>query len=323
MKAWLVSRWCKPDEMEFTQVATPQPGAKQVLVRVEAAALNFLDTLMIQGLYQVKPPFPFTPGVEFSGTVAAVGAGSRYQLGQRVCGTAESGAFAEYCLADDQGLVPVPDDVPLKLAAAVPVVYSTGYLALKLRAQLKAGETLLVHAGAGGVGLAAIQLGKIWGAKVIATAGGPEKTAICLQHGADAAIDYNGEDFVEKVKALTAGRGADVIFDPVGGDVTDQSLRCIAWDGRLLIVGFASGRIADIPANRLLLKNAAAVGVFWGGHRRFNPAIIEPTFREIFAMLARAEIRPVIAREYPLAEAPQALKDLAARSTHGKVLLVP
>jgi NADPH2:quinone reductase len=323
MKAWVVRRWCKPEEMSFEDIAMPQPSKGQALVKIEAAALNFLDTLMIQGMYQVKPPFPFTPGVEFSGTVEAVSEGSNFKKGDRVCGTAENGAFAEYCLADNLGLVSVPDSVPLRLSAAIPVVYSTSHMALKRRADLQRGETLLVHAGAGGVGLAAIQIGKAWGAKVIATAGGPEKVAICLKYGADVAIDYNAEDFVEKVKTLTDGKGADVIYDSVGGDVTDKSLRCIAWDGRLLIVGFASGRIAEIPANRLLLKNAAAIGVFWGGHKRANPAVIKPTLDDVFAMCARGDIKPVIAREYKLSETPQALKDLGSRNTYGKVLVVP
>lgn len=324
MKAWVVRNWCKPEEMEFTDIPVPEPGRGQVLVRVESAALNFLDTLMIQGRYQVKPPLPFTPGVELAGTIVDAGAGSRFRPGERVLGNVgHGGGFAEYALVDDIKVVPMPDSMTAVEGSAFPTVYPTSYSALRHSADMRAGEVVLVHAGAGGVGLAAIQLAKAWGGRVIATAGGPEKTAICREHGADLAIDYLSEPWVEKVKEFTAGRGADIIYDPVGGDVTDLSLKCLAWRGRLLIVGFAGGRIPAIPANRLLLKSASAIGVLWGERRNREPELAKTVFADLFAMYERGEIRPVICREYPLADAPRALMDLGGRNTYGKAVLIP
>ncbi len=210
-------------------------------------------------------------------------------------------------------------DIPPRRLFPIVVI---GYMANNIL-PLRAGEVVLVHAGAGGVGLAAIQLAKAWGGKVIATAGGPEKTAICREHGADLAIDYLSEPWVEKVKEFTAGRGADIIYDPVGEDVTDLSLKCLAWRGRLLIVGFAGGRIPAIPANRLLLKSASAIGVLWGERRNREPELAKATFADLFAMYERGEIRPVICREYPLADAHRALMDLGGRNTYGKAVLIP
>ena len=323
MKAWVVRELCKPQEMEFTDIPVPGPGRGQVLVRVESAGLNFLDTLMIQGLYQVKPPLPFTPGVEVAGTIVATGAESRFRTGERVMGYVGHGGYAEYAVVDETNVVPMPDFMSAVDGAAIPTVYPTAYSALRHSANMRAGEYVLVHAGAGGVGLAAIQLAKVWGGKVIATAGGPEKTAFCRTHGADLAIDYLNEDWVGRVKEFTAGHGADIICDPVGGDVTDSSLRCLAWCGRLLIVGFAGGRIATIPANRLLLKSASAMGVLWGERRNRDPELGRATFADLFSMYERGVIKPVISREYPLAEASQALLDLGNRRIYGKAVLVP
>lgn len=323
MKAWVVERCCKPEGMVWGEVAIPRPGEGQVLVKVESAALNFLDTLMIQGLYQYKPEPPFTPGVEIAGTIARTGPGSCFRPGQRVVGNIRYGGFAEYAVVDDVMVSAIPDSMGAEEASALPVVYPTSYSALRHSARVQPGEVVLVHAGAGGVGLAAIQLAKAWGCRVVATAGGPEKVGICLQNGADLAIDYLREPWPEKVKEYTGGRGADVIYDPVGGDVTEQSLRCLAWCGRLLIVGFAQGRIPSIPANRLLLKSASAIGVLWGERRRRDPAQGRETFDELFAMYRRAEIKPVVCRSYPMTEAPKALNDLGSRRTYGKVVLIP
>lgn len=309
--------------MEFADIPIPEPGRGQVLVRVESAALNFLDTLMIQGRYQVKPPFPFTPGVEVAGTIVYAGAGSRFRLGERVLGNIGHGGFAEYALVDDIKVVPIPDSMTAVEGSAFPTVFPTSYSALRHSAGMRAGEVVLVHAGAGGVGLAAIQLAKAWGGRVIATAGGPEKTVICREHGADLAIDYLSEPWVERVKEFTEGRGADIIYDPVGGEVTDLSLKCLAWGGRLLIVGFAGGRIPAIPANRLLLKSASAIGVLWGERRNRDPELAKAVFADLFAMYERGEIRPVVCREYPLADAPRALIDLSGRNTYGKAVLIP
>ena len=323
MKAWVVRKLCKPQEMDFTDIPVPAPGRGQVLVRVESAALNFLDTLMIRGLYQVKPPLPFTPGVEVAGTIVKAGADSRFRTGERVLGAIGHGGFAEYVLVDDIRVVPMPDSMSAVEGSVFSTAYPTSYSALHYSANMRAGEVVLVHAGAGGVGLAAIQLAKAWGGKVIATAGGPEKTAICREHGADLAVDYLSEPWVEKVKEFTTGLGADIIRDSVGGDVTDLSLKCLAWCGRLLIVGFAGGRIATIPANRILLKSASAIGVLWGDRRDRDPELAQATFADLFSMYGRGDIKPVIYREYPLASAPQALLDLGSRRTYGKLVLVP
>lgn len=323
MKAWVVRQWCAPEEMEFTDIPVPTPGSSQVLVRVEAAALNFLDTLMIQGLYQVKPLLPFTPGVEIAGTIVEAGDGSRFRPGERVLGNINYGGFAEYALIDDIKTVPIPVSMTSVEGASFPTAFPTSFSALRHSANMQPGETVLIHAGAGGVGLAAIQLAKAWGGRVVATAGGPEKTAICRAHGADLAIDYLNEPWVEKVKEFTAGRGADVIYDSVGGDITDHSLKCLAWCGRLLIVGFAGGRIPAIPANRLLLKSASAIGILWGERRNRDPQLAKATFDELFAMYDRGQIKPVVCKEYAMTDAPQALRDLGNRRTHGKVVLVP
>jgi len=323
MKAWVVRELCTPQEMVFLDIQVPEPARGQVLVRVESAGLNFLDTLMIQGRYQVKPPLPFTPGVEVAGTIVKTGAGSIFRTGQRVLGNVDHGGFAEFALVDDPRVVPMPDAMSAAHGATFTTAYPTAFSALRHSAGLRAGETALVHAGAGGVGIAAIQLAKAWGAKVIATAGGPDKTAICREQGADLAIDYLSEPWVDKVKEFTAGEGADIIFDPVGGEVTDLSLKCLAWCGRLLIVGFAGGRIPAIPANRLLLKSASVIGVLEGERRSRDPELGKATFTELFSMYGRGEIKPVVCREYPLSDAPLALQDLAGRRTYGKAVLVP
>jgi NADPH:quinone reductase len=323
MKAWVVRRWCQPHEMEFAELPTPEPGEGQVRIRIEAAALNFLDTLMIQGLYQVKPPFPFTPGVEVGGVVDAAGPGSRFAVGQRVCGMIGMGGFAEYVVAKDRDVSVLPDGMTTREGAVFPVVYGTAHLALRDGARLKPGETVLVHAGAGGVGLASIQVAKAWGGRVVATAGGDEKVAICRDHGVDLAIDYNREPWFDRVKEWSGGRGVDVVIDMVGGEVAEQSVRALAWRGRLMVVGFASGKIPNIAANRLLLKSASAIGVFWGGMRGQEPQLTQAVMADLNAMYGRGEILPVVSRTYPLAEAPQALADLGSRKTYGKVVLLP
>lgn len=323
MRAWRVGKWCLPEEMELVELPIPQPGEKQVLIKVTAAGLNFMDSLMVQGLYQVKPPFPFTPGIEVSGVVEMAGTGSRYSEGDRVCAILDWGGFAEYSLAADALVIPVPDEVDLLVSTAIPAIYPTAHSALKMTARVQAGETVLVHAGAGGVGTAAIQIAKAWGARVIATAGSAQKLKICREQGAELAINYDTEDWVTLVKEFTGGKGADVIYDPVGGDITDQSLRCLAWRGRLLIIGFAGGRIPQIPANRLLLKNASAWGVFWGNHLHFQEDVVQPVYQDIFNLLIRGEIKPLISQSYALEDAPKAVTDMANRKTWGKVLLVP
>ena len=327
MKAWMVKQWCEPHQMQFEEAPTPEPQANQVRVKVEAAALNFLDTLIIKGQYQVKPPFPFTPGVEVAGTIEAVGPGSKWQTGMRVCGNISTGGYATHAILGDAAVAPLPANLSFAEGAAVPIVYPTAHLCLKDAGRMQTGETVLVHAGAGGVGLAAIQLAKAWGAgKILATAGGAEKVKVCLDQGANAAWDYNGsgaDAWVDQVKAATGGKGADIIIDMVGGKIAEQSMRVLNWRGRFIVVGFAGGTIPNLPANRLLLKAASAIGVFWGETAKREPATVQTVFKDLFGLLSAGTIRPVVTSRYKLSNAPQAMIDLATRKTHGKVVLIP
>jgi len=323
MNAWLVRDWCTPEQMQWADLPLPEPGPGQVRVKVAAAALNFLDTLMIGGRYQERPPLPFAPGVELSGTVDAVGDGASLAVGARVCGLVPYGAFAQYACVDAAELVVVPHGVDLEDAAALPVVYGTAHHALLERGRLQAGETLLVLAAAGGVGLATVQLGRALGLRVLAAAGGADKCALCLEHGAEQAFDYRDPDWPDQVKAATGGRGVDAVLDPVGGDYTGQALRLLAFGGRLLIVGFAAGSIPEIPANRLLLKDLSALGVVWGAWRRRNRPAAAVQMAALFDLWRQGAIAPLVSQRRPLREAPQAIMDLGARRTTGKVLLIP
>jgi NADPH2:quinone reductase len=298
------------------------PGS--LLVDVRAAGCNFFDILMVQGRYQVKPPFPFVPGAEVAGVVREVGPGVRgFAVGERVFGTAGLGGFADVAALPAAGAHRMPARMSFEAGAAFPIIYPTSYAGLVFRAQLRAGEDLLVHAAAGGVGIAAVQIGKALGARVIATAGGAEKCEIARRQGADEAIDYNEQDFVERVLELTGGKGADVIYDSVGGDVFDRSLKCIAWAGRLLVIGFASGRIPEVKANRILLKNIAVTGLHWGAHVVKDPAKIPLTFSALFELYEQGRIEPVIFKRYSLEELPEALEALASRRSYGKLVVAP
>jgi NADPH2:quinone reductase len=303
--------------MSLDEVDQPIPREGQVLVKVKAAALNFPDVLMAAGLYQERPPLPYTPGIELCGEIV--------ETGQRVIGSPSGGpgAFAEYALMDTDAIWPAPEGLSDEKAASLYLTYQTGYVGLHRRAHLQAGEWLLVHAGAGGVGTAAIQLGKAAGAKVIATAGGARKTGICKELGADHVIDYTTEDFVPIVKEITGGHGADVIYDPVGGDVFDKSRKCVAFEGRIVVVGFTSGRIADAPTNHLLVKNYSVVGLHWGLYRRMDPSRIGLVHEELTRLVEEGSVDPLVGEVLPLDQAPQALAELADRSTVGKVVLVP
>lgn len=325
MKAWRVHELGEPrDVLRLDEVPRPEPGPDQLLVKVRAPALNFPDVLVCQGRYQEKPPLPFTPGVELTGEVISAPAGSPYKPGDAVLGgPAGFGGYAEYAMMNAADAFAVPEGMPDAEAASLYLTYQTGYVGLHRRAGLKATDTLLVHAGAGGVGSAAIQLGKAAGATVIATAGGPDKVAVCRELGADVAIDYISEDFVALVKEHTGGRGADVVYDPVGGDVFDASRRCLAFEGRLLVVGFTSGRIPDAPAAHVLVKNYSVVGLHWGMYRTKEPALIQQTHVELTRLYAEGLIRPLVSAQFPLAEAPEALTQLASRRTVGKVVLIP
>jgi NADPH2:quinone reductase len=318
MRAWRVHELGDPSKvMSLDEVDKPTPGEGQVLVKVRAAALNFPDVLMAMGTYQEKPPLPYTPGVELCGEIV--------ETGQRVIGPPSGGpgAFAEYALMDTANAWPVPDSMSDEKAAALYLTYQTGHVGLHRRANIKPGDWLLVHAGAGGVGTAAIQLGKAAGANVIATAGGGRKTQICRDLGADHVIDYTTEDFVPIVKEVTGGHGADVVYDPVGGDVFDKSRKCIAFEGRLVVVGFTSGRIPEAPANHVLVKNYSVVGLHWGLYKKYEPAIFGQVHEELVKLVESGAVDPLVGAVRPLEEAPQALLQLASRDTVGKVVLVP
>jgi NADPH2:quinone reductase len=323
MKAWRVNDWGEPEQMQFENVPLPEPAPDQVRIRNHAAALNFYDILMVQGKYQVKPALPFTPGSEVAGTIDAVGQDvTSFAVGDRVQAMAAGGGYAEYSLAPASKTFRVPDNMDFDEAAAMIVIYQTSYFALTNRTTIKPGEWLLVHAGAGGVGLSAIQIGKALGARVIATASSQEKLDFCLAQGAEHALNYSGASWVEQVKAITSGHGADIIYDPVGGDIFDLSTKCIASEGRLLVIGFAGGRIPTIAANRILLKNIAVVGVYWGGYLERHPEFMAEAQAALFAMYGTGQIKPIVSKHYPLAEAPAALRALAGRKTTGKVVLI-
>lgn len=323
MKAWVVDQWTDPEGMQLKDVPVPEPGSGEALIRVKAAAVNFFDALQIAGKYQHKPDFPFTPGGEVAGIVEKAPAGSRLKEGSRVMAMVPSGGYAEYCVANQLGVAPIPDSMPFDEAAAFPIVYQTSYFGLVHRAHLKDGERLLVHAGAGGVGSAAIQIGKALGAKVIATAGSEEKLDVCRDLGADHALNYKDDGWQERVLEITAGHGADVIYDPVGGDIFDLSLKCIAWEGRLVVIGFASGRIPEVKVNRVLLKNIAIVGLHFGEYRKHNPQLIVQSLFELFKLYEEGRVKPLVSKTYSLEEAPQAMRDIAGRSSHGKLIIEP
>jgi NADPH:quinone reductase len=318
MRAWRVHELGDPSKvLSLDEIDQPTPGEGQVLVKVRAAALNFPDVLMAQGMYQEKPPLPYIPGVELCGEIV--------ETGQRVIGSPSNGpgAFAEYALMDADNAWPVPDSMSDEKAASLYLTYQTSYVGLNRRANIKAGDWLLVHAGAGGVGSAAIQLGKAAGAKVIATAGGERKTEVCRSLGADHVIDYTAEDFVPLVKEITEGHGADVIYDPVGGEVFDKSRKVIAFEGRLVVVGFTSGTIPQAPANHALVKNYSVVGLHWGLYRKHDPALFGQVHEELCRLFAEGKIAPLVGQTLPLEELPQAMAAIADRSTVGKVVLRP
>jgi NADPH2:quinone reductase len=324
MRAVVVDHWLEPKDLEVRDVPDPVPRANQVVIEVRAAGCNFFDILLVQGKYQMKPAFPFTPGAEVAGVVCELGPGVRgVEIGDRVFAGLALGAFAERVALPVAALHPMPAAMSFPEAAAFPVVYPTSYAALVYRANLRAGETLLVHAAAGGVGVAAVQIGKALGARVIATAGGADKLEVALRAGADLAIDYTSADWVDAVKQATGGRGADVIYDPVGGQIFEGSLKCIAWNGRLLVIGFAGGTIPEVKANRILLKNIAVVGLHWGAYATNEPERVAEVFAELAKLYESGQVRPLIFGTYSLDEVPQALEALGSRGSYGKVIISP
>jgi len=314
----------EPAELRVSEIPEPEAGPGTLQVEVRAAGCNFFDILIVQGKYQVKPAFPFTPGGEIAGVVREVGEGVEgFAVGDRILAGTQTGGFAETAVVPARDAHLLPDGMSFEEGAAIPIIYPTSYAALIFRANLQAGETLLVHAAAGGVGSAALQIGKALGARVIATVGGAEKAEIARELGADEVIDYRVDDFVARVNEITGGSGADVIYDSVGGDVFDRSLKCIAWNGRLLVVGFASGRIPELKANRILLKNIAVTGIHWGAYLDNEPERVPETFEGLFALYREGMIKPLIFKSYALEDLPSALGDLASRKTHGKLIITP
>ncbi|MCH2172243.1 NADPH:quinone oxidoreductase family protein [Myxococcota bacterium] len=324
MRAVVVEKWMEPADLEVGEIPTPEPEAGSLLVEVAAAGCNFSDLLIVQGRYQVKPPFPFTPGAELAGTVRSLGPGVEgFAVGDRVLASPGTGAFAEFAAVPAATAQRLPDAIPFDHAAALPIIYSTSYAALVDRASLVPGEVLLVHAAAGGVGVAAVQIGTALGARVIATAGGAAKLDVARAHGASEAIDYREEDFAQRVLELTDGRGADVIYDSVGGDVFERSLKCIAWNGRLLVIGFASGTIPEVKINRILLKNIALSGLHWSAYADRDPVRVSQILKELFVLYESGKIAPVIYDHFDLDDLPHALAELASRRTHGKLIINP
>jgi NADPH:quinone reductase len=327
MKAWQLGRYGEPEDvLEMVETPRPAPGAGQLLVRVLAAAANFPDVLLCRGSYQVRPALPFRPGLEFCGAVTETGPGATgFSPGDRVIGGAvlPCGAFAEYALMDAAAIMPAPDGLDNAEAAPFHVTYQTGWFGLHRRARLAAGETLLVHAAAGGVGSGAVQLGKAAGARVIGVVGGPEKAAVARELGADVVVDRNREDFVAVVKEVTGGRGADVVYDPVGGDAFRRSTKCIAFEGRILVVGFASGDIPAAALNHALVKNYSILGLHWGLYERNDPGAIRDCHAELSRLVAAGLIRPLISERLTLADVPDGLRRLAAGSTIGRLVFQP
>ncbi|MES2260501.1 MAG: NADPH:quinone oxidoreductase family protein [Pseudomonadota bacterium] len=324
MKAIVCKAWGMPDTLTVEDLPDPVPGPGQVVLDVKAAGVNFPDVLIIQGKYQYKPELPFTPGNEVAGVVRAIGEGvSGVAVGDKVIAFSSSGAFAEQLLVPAQGLMPMPPGMDFDTAAAITLTYGTSHHAVVDRAALKAGETMLVLGAAGGVGLAAIEIGKALGARVIAAASTDEKLEVCKAHGADAVINYSKEDLREAIKAATGGKGPDVIYDPVGGIYAEPAFRSIGWRGRYLVVGFANGEIPKLPLNLTLLKGASLMGVFWGEFAKREPKANLAGMQQLLGWMAEGKIKPHISGRYALADTPQALNDMAARKVTGKVVILP
>lgn len=312
------------DDLICEEIPNPVPGPNEILVRVKAAGANFPDTLVVAGKYQERPDLPFVPGMELAGDVIETGSGvNNFHVGDRVAGCPGAGAYAEQALLQTHHATLLPNDVDYSSAAALQVVYGTSIYALKQRANLNPGETLLVTGAAGGVGLSACQIGKAMGARVIAAASNKDKLEIAAQNGADHLIDYSDGQLKEKVKELTDGKGADVIYDPVGGDIFDQCVRCINFNGRLLVIGFASGRVPQVATNLTLVKGFSVIGVYWGRARNEQPDLHQKNVATLFNWLASGTIKPYIGDRFSLENTPDALRAILARTAKGKLIVEP
>ncbi|SPO69408.1 NADPH:quinone oxidoreductase family protein [Pseudomonas sp. JV241A] len=322
MKAVLCKALGPAQNLVLEDVASPVPKKNEILLDVQAAGVNFPDTLIIEGKYQFQPPLPFSPGGEAAGVVSAVGEkAGNLKVGDRVMALTGWGSFAEQVAVPAYNVLPIPAQMDFTTAAAFGMTYGTSMHALSQRGQLKAGETLLVLGASGGVGLAAVEIGKAMGARVIAAASSAEKLAVAKAAGADELINYSEASLKDEIKRLTGGNGADVIYDPVGGDLFDQAVRGIAWNGRLLVVGFASGRIPELPVNLALLKGAAVLGVFWGAFAQRQPADNAANFQQLFAWFAEGKLKPLVSQTFPLAEAGAAIEMLGQRKAVGKLVV--
>ena len=322
MKALQCVELAGPEKLVFSEVDDPKPGSGQVLLEIKAASVNFPDVLMIQGLYQNQPPMPFIPGAECSGVISEIGEGvDSCSVGDHVFVMAGTGCFAEKLVVDAASVTLIPKAMDFPVAAALPMTYGTSLYSLKQRANLQPGETLLVLGAAGGVGLSAVEIGKAMGARVIATASTDEKCNVAKDHGADEIINYSNGEFKDTVKSMTDGKGADVIYDPVGGDVFDQSLRCISWEGRLLVIGFTSGRIPSAPANLALLKSCDIVGVFWGAFVERTPKINLQNFEKLYQWIEEGYIKPRISMKVTLKNTLDAMQAIADRKIIGKAIV--
>lgn len=323
MKAILCTEWGGPDRLQLAELPLPQPRAGEVRLRVLAAGVNFPDALIIQKKYQVQPTLPFVPGTEIAGVVDAVGEVVRMTPGTRVVAFVGIGGFAEYVCVKAALTLPLPHEVSDEVAAAFTMIYATSHHALFDRGQLQPRETLLVLGAAGGVGLAAVELGKLVGARVIAAASSEEKLGACRTAGADEVINYSTQDLRETIKAMSDGRGIDVVYDPVGGSYAEPALRSLAWRGRFLVVGFAAGAIPSIRLNLLLLKEASLVGVYWGEFAKREPARNAKMIGELMSWLVQGKLRPHVSQVYPLSETPKAIDDLLQRRAIGKLVIRP
>lgn len=323
MHAWLCENPTGVDAVAWKELPTPQPGAGEVLIAIKAASLNFPDLLIVQNKYQMKPPLPFVPGSEFAGVVEAVGTGVPHlKPGDAVAAFSGTGGFATHACVNAAVVMPLPAGFAFDDAAAFVLTYGTTHHALIDRAALKAGETLLVLGAAGGVGTAAIQIGKAVGARVIAAASSDEKCTLCREIGADESVNYTSTNLRDALKALTGGKGPDVVYDPVGGDLAEPVFRSIAWRGRYLVVGFAQGGIPSLPLNLALLKGASIVGVFWGEFARREPQANARALAELARWYAQGKVKPVIDRRLPMADLPQAFQRMGTRQVRGKLVLV-
>lgn len=324
MKALMCEQHGLPDTLVYKEVPDPVCGEHDVIIDMKAAGVNFPDVLIIQNKYQFKPDLPFSPGAELAGVISEIGSGVKHlKVGDRAIGSTGHGAFAERVLVASKRVIPMPAGIDFDAAAAFTLTYGTSWHALADRAQIKKGETLLVLGAAGGVGLAAIEIGKALGAKVIAAASTDEKLAVCKEHGADVLINYSKEKLRDAIKAASDGKGPDVIYDPVGGDMAEPAFRSIGWRGRYLVIGFAQGEIPRLPLNLALLKGASIVGVFWGDYVAREPGNFAKDLQTMFPMVADGRLRPHISAHYPLATGANALNDMMNRKVTGKVIITP